>query len=295
MSGEKSIGVMGSGAAAADSTTAPAAPATPAAASDAPPMLEVADLHAGYHRKEIIHGIDFAVQPGEFVCIIGANGSGKTTTLKSLLGLIKPFSGSVKINGQSISGLSEKKLARHFAYIPQAHTPPFPFSVADVVLLGRTPYLNRLAYINPEDRAIAYNAICQVGIEDLAKRTYTHLSGGQQQLVLIARALAQESEVLVMDEPTASLDFGNQHAVLTQAKSLVNAGRSVIMVTHDPGHAFFCATRVIIMHEGRIYADGDPKSVITKDSLRTIYNIDIEVITIPVSDRDHRQVCIPIN
>ena len=233
------------------------------------PLLEVQGLYGGYHRKEIVHGIDFTMKNGEFVCIIGANGCGKTTALKTVLGLLKPFGGAVKVNGHDTLELTERARARCFAYIPQIHTPPFAFRVADVVLLGRTPYINRLAVISDEDRNVAWRSLQQLHIEHLAERTFTHLSGGQQQLVLIARALAQQPDVLVMDEPTASLDFGNQQTVLSRMKHLAGTGTSVIMVTHDPAHAFFCADRVLVMHEGVLIADGLPYDVITNETMRT--------------------------
>ena len=156
-------------------------------------MLEVKDLRAGYGDKEIVHGVSFTVQDGEFACIIGANGCGKTTLLKSLLGLLAPFGGSVEMDGEDVLGMNERDMARRFAYIPQEHKPPFPFAVRDVVLMGRTPYLNRLARVLPDDRMIAYRAMKQMGIEHLADSVYTDLSGGQRQLVLIARALAQQT------------------------------------------------------------------------------------------------------
>jgi iron complex transport system ATP-binding protein len=258
------------------------------------PLLEVCGLRAGYHRKEVVFGIDFTVELGEFVCIIGANGCGKTTALKTILGLLKPFGGTVRVHGKETSGFLEKDLARHFAYIPQVHAPPFPFTVADVVLLGRTPYINRLAVITPEDRAVAWRALCQLHIEHLAERTYTHLSGGQQQLVLIARALTQQPDVLVMDEPTASLDFGNQQTVLSRMRSLVDAGTSVLMVTHDPGHAFYCADRVLVMHEGLLVANGAPTEVITTERMQAIYGTRVQIVTIEVGPGRTESVCIPL-
>jgi iron complex transport system ATP-binding protein len=199
------------------------------------------------------------------------------------------------VAGREATSLPERELARHFAYIPQVHTPPFPFLVADVVLLGRTPYVNRLAQVSAVDRQVAYNSLLQLGIESLAKRTYTHLSGGQQQLVLIARALTQQPDVLVMDEPTASLDFGNQQTVLSRMRSLVDSGTSVLMVTHDPGHAFYCADRVLVMHEGRIIANGTPNEVITSACLRTIYNTNVEVVQLQVKDGRKESVCVPLH
>ena len=258
-------------------------------------LLEVKGLSCGYHRKEIVHSIDFSIEKGEFVCIIGANGCGKTTTLKTILGLLKPFNGTIRVKGRDTSGLSEKERARRFAYIPQIHSLPFSFKVADVVLLGRTPYINSLSVISDEDRSVAWRSLQQLRIEHLAERTFTHLSGGQQQLVLIARALAQEPDVLVMDEPTASLDFGNQQTVLSRMKDLVGSGTSVCMVTHDPGHAFYCADRVLVMHEGVLIADGSPHEVITTESMRTIYGTRVQVVEIVTEEGKKTSVCVPVS
>ncbi|MDR3136855.1 MAG: ABC transporter ATP-binding protein [Coriobacteriales bacterium] len=257
-------------------------------------MLKVGDLVCGYHRMEVVHGVSFTVRHAEFVCMIGANGCGKTTVLKTILGLLKPFSGSVMVDDQETTSLSERELAKRFAYIPQAHTPPFPFSVSDVVMLGRTPYVNRLSRVSSSDRQIAYGALMQLGIEQLAQRTYTHLSGGQQQLVLIARALTQQPDILVMDEPTASLDFGNQQTVLSRMRSLVKAGTSVLMVTHDPSHAFYCADRVLVMHEGRLIGDGSPGEVITGERMHTIYGTKVEIIQITTRSGKQESVCVPL-
>ena len=258
-------------------------------------MLCVRDLHAGYDDVEIVHGVSFDVADGEFCCIIGANGCGKTTLLKNLLGLIKPFSGSVTMDGADVLAMSEREMARHFAYIPQAHTPPFPFAVRDVVLMGRTPHLGRMAVVSPKDRRIAYHSLVQLGIEDLADATYTDLSGGQRQLVLIARALTQEPELLIMDEPTASLDFGNQQLVLSRMKSLARAGMAVIMVTHDPDHALYCADRVVVMRKGSILLDGVPEQAITTQTLQDIYQTRVEVLDVTLSNGHVKRACVPFD
>ena len=261
----------------------------------APAMLEVRELRAGYGEREVVHGVSFDIPRGQFVCVIGANGCGKSTLLKNLLGLVKPFGGSVSIEGKPTEQMDERTRARHFAYIPQAHTPPFPFKVSDVVILGRTPYLTGLATSTSErDHVIAYQALCQLSIEHLADEVYTELSGGQQQLVLIARALAQQPDLLVMDEPTASLDFGNQQLVLSCVYRLSRAGMSVLMVTHDPDHALFCSDRVIMMEEGRIIGDGAPADIITTENLRRIYNTESYVTDITVEGGETVRVCVPV-
>lgn len=260
-------------------------------------LLEVDDLRCGYGKKhpiEIVHGVSFGVSAGEFVCIIGANGCGKTTTLKAIMGLLPALSGRVLVEGHDIAHMSERERARRFAYIPQAHTPPFPFSVADVVLMGRTPYVNRLSHTTERDLSVAREAMELLGITHLAHEAYTNLSGGQQQLVLIARALTQESKILIMDEPTAALDFGNQQLVLSRMHALSRMGKSVIMVTHDPDHALFCADRVIVMEQGRVLKNGTPDDCITTEILRSIYETDAKVMDVEVEPGRIERVCIPL-
>lgn len=263
--------------------------------ASATPLLRVSGLRAGYGDKEVVHGVSFDIPRGQFVCVIGANGCGKSTLMKSLIGLIKPFGGDVQIEGESITAMSERQRAQHLAYIPQAHTPPFPFKVSDVVILGRTPYLTGIAASATEhDRVVAYQALQRLSIEHLANAVYTELSGGQQQLVLIARALAQQPDVLIMDEPTASLDFGNQQVVLSCVYELSRTGMSVIMVTHDPDHALFCGDRVIMMEQGTLIGDGSPKEIITTENLRRIYNTESYVTDIVAADGAILRVCVPV-
>lgn len=258
-------------------------------------MLLVEDLHCGYDGPPVVKGAGFAVKRGEVVCMLGMNGCGKTTILKTLLGFLKPHSGSITIDGRDVLAMGERERASRVAYVPQAHTPPFPFSVADVVIMGRTPYVNRMAVISDKDRRIAYRSLTLLGIEALADRVYTELSGGQRQLVLIARALAQQPDLLVMDEPTASLDYGNQYMVLSSVRELAAAeNMGVLMVTHDPVHALFAADRVLVMEDGVISRDGKPDAVITTECLREVYGTDVRVVEVEVSPGQCVRVCIPM-
>lgn len=260
-------------------------------------LLEAHDLRVGYGRKnpvEVVHGVSLILDAGEFLCIIGANGCGKTTTLKALMGLLPVMGGTVKVAGRSIHDMPERELARHFAYIPQAHTPPFPFTVADVVLMGRTPYVNRLARTTEHDRVVAYKALRLLGIDGLADTAYTNLSGGQQQLVLIARALTQQSDILVMDEPTAALDFGNQQLVLSRMRMLSRMGKGVVMVTHDPDHALYCADRVVVMEDGRVIKEGTSAECISTEVIERIYHTQARVLDVDVGDGLTKRVCIPL-
>ena len=258
------------------------------------PLLEVNDLVCGYGKTEIVHGVSFTVRENEFACIIGANGCGKSTLLKNVLHLDKPFSGSVRISGHDTAHMNDAERAQRFAYLPQEHTPPFPFTVADVVMMGRTPHLDRFSRVSEEDREIAWRALKQLGIENLAGRTYTMLSGGQRQLVLIARCLAQQPELIIMDEPTASLDFGNQQVVLSCMRDLARTNMSVLMVTHDPHHAFLCADHVIVMQDGCVVDDGIPAAVMTRERLESIYSTPVEVVDVPLPDGTTTTVCVPL-
>jgi iron complex transport system ATP-binding protein len=256
-------------------------------------MLRVSGLAAGYEGREIVHDVTFDIGDGEFVCVLGANGCGKTTTLKTVLGLIRPIAGTVEMDGRSIVDMREVERAKLLAYIPQTHTPPFPFTVRDVVALGRTVHLGRFSHASPEDERIVSACMKRMGVDSFAHVPYTQLSGGQQQLVLIARALAQEPRLLIMDEPTASLDFGNQQLVLRQMRHLAHEGMSVLMVTHDPDHALYCADRVIVMEAGRVLSEGRPADVMDTACLKRIYQANLEVIDVDVAGRRQR-ICVPV-
>jgi iron complex transport system ATP-binding protein len=258
-------------------------------------LLRASKIASGYGKKKIVHEVSFTVDAGEFLCVIGANGCGKTTVLKSLLGLLPLFSGQIFLQGQDTAGMDVRRKARHFAYIPQVHIPPFPFKVADVVLLGRTPHLaSSVAGVTRHDKVVAYEAMQQLQIEQLAASEYTELSGGQQQLVLIARALAQQPDILIMDEPTASLDFGNQQLVLSRLHRLSRSGMAVLMVTHDPDHALFCADRVLVMEDGRVIEEGSPLMTITSPIMQRIYGTRVCVADVRVDAQRTLRTCIPL-
>ncbi len=257
-------------------------------------MLRVSGLSAGYGKERVVDDVSFEVPDGCFCCIMGANGCGKTTTIKTILDILKPLGGSVELDGQNVFSLPHELRARYFAYIPQSHTPPFPFTVADVVLLGRTPYIGSFARVREKDRIIAYQALKQLSIEHLGDAVYTELSGGQQQLVLIARALAQQPRVLVMDEPTASLDFGNQQLVLSRMRKLTEDGTSVLMVTHDPAHALFCADTVVMMAKGGVMATGTPRQTITEENLFALYGHRVCVADVVLPDGTLARTCVPL-
>jgi iron complex transport system ATP-binding protein len=254
------------------------------------PLVSVRDLGFGYGTRAVGRGVSFEVSPGEVLCLLGPNGGGKTTLFKTILGLVPKQAGEIRVRGEAIHGWTRARLARAMAYVPQAHVAFFPFTVEEIVLMGRTSRLGLFAAPSAHDDEVARQAMASLGIAPLADRVYTELSGGERQLTLIARAVAQEPAVLVMDEPTASLDFGNQVRVLERIRRLASSGIAVILSTHDPDHAFLCADRVALLHDGRLLAIGAPDDTITARHLGLVYGVAVQVVTLPGSGR---RVCLP--
>lgn len=253
-------------------------------------MIDAQDLAIGHNGHAIGRDLSIRVRSGEVVCLLGPNGCGKTTLFRTLLGLVPPVAGRVRLDGAPLESLSRSTIARRVAYVPQAHVPPFPYAVEEVVLMGRTARMGLLASPSTTDRSAARAALARLGIGDLASADYARLSGGQRQLVMIARALAQEAPVLVMDEPTASLDFGNQARVLGRIADLAHAGgHAVVLSTHDPDQAFALDARVVLMHEGTILAEGAPDAVLTAERLAFVYGVPVSVEKTPTG----RTVCAP--
>jgi iron complex transport system ATP-binding protein len=244
-------------------------------------ILEAQKLDIGYRRKKIGRDIDLDIREGEVLCLLGPNGGGKTTLMKTLLGLLPALGGAVKLQGRDIKSFSRAELAKIVGYVPQAGTNFFPFNVLDVVLMGRVSHIGLFASPGKKDVVAADAGLASLGISHLRDRIYTEISGGERQLVLIARALAQEPRLLVMDEPTASLDFGNQLRVLDQITALAKRGMAVVLSTHDPDHVFLCGDRAALLRDGKLAALGPPSEVITPESLAGLYGVEVEVVELP--------------
>ncbi len=240
-------------------------------------MLAVEDLAFGYGRRIVGSGVSFTLDRGEVLCLLGPNGCGKTTLLKTLLGLLPAQAGRVRVEGSDLAGMRRRDAARLVAYVPQAHAAFFPFTVREVAVMGRASRLNAFATPGPADEAAAERALDTLGIGHLAEADYSRISGGERQLVLIARALAGEPRLLVMDEPTASLDFGNQARVLSQVRRLSGSGITVVFSTHDPSHALLCGDRVAALRDGTMVAFGPAAETVTPPLLRRLYGIDVLV------------------
>jgi iron complex transport system ATP-binding protein len=251
--------------------------------------LEARDLAFGYPGKPVGRRVSLSAGNGEVLCLLGPNGSGKTTLFRTLLGLLPAQGGTVTLDGRPLAAMPRAEVARRVAYVPQAHAAHFPYTVREMVLMGRTAHLGPFARPSDADRERATAALAALGILELAGADYTRISGGQRQLALVARALAQAAPLLVMDEPTASLDFGNQALVLRHVRALQAQGLGVVLSTHDPDHAFACATAVALLHHGTVRAAGPPEMVLTPDSLAEVYGIPVAIERLPGG----RLVCVP--
>ena len=255
--------------------------------------LEARNLGFGYGSRRVGTDVSLALAAGEVLCLLGPNGSGKTTLFKTLLGLLPPQAGDVLIDGADLRTRSREQVARMVSYVPQAHAAFFPFTVREVVLMGRTAHLGVFSSPSRRDREVAHAALERMHLSHLADSIYTRISGGERQLTLIARALAQDAQVVVMDEPTANLDFGNQVRVLQHIRSLAGSGIGVLLSTHDPDHAFLCADRVAMLHDGRLVRHGPPPEVITAESLKQVYGVDAVVARVAIPGNAERPVCLP--
>ena len=253
-------------------------------------LFEVKNISFSYDGDEIFSDISFSIDKGDVLCILGPNGTGKTTLIKCLNGLHDIDSGEILINGQSIKKLSFREISTHIGYIPQSHVPSFPFKVLDVVVMGRAPYLNLTDSPKKEDMEIALNSLKALGIDHLKDNEYTNLSGGERQLVFLARVLCQKPDILILDEPTSHLDFGNQIKLLEIIDNLAKSGLSIIMSSHFPDHAFLSSTKVAIMKNKKFIDFGSPDDVVTESNLRKAYSIDVKLIELD----NNRKVCVPL-
>jgi iron complex transport system ATP-binding protein len=244
-------------------------------------MLEIRNIsfrHQG-NEADILKSVDFRVQVSDMTTILGPNGSGKTTLFRCITGLWKPQKGEIVFENRDISGISHAERAKIFAVVPQEHEPPFPYSVLDVVLMGRVSHVGLFASPTSDDYEVAEKAIQTVGISHLRDRAYTKISGGERQLVLIARALSQEAPILLLDEPTSHLDFRNQVVVLKKVKEITRErGLTVLMTLHDPNLTMLFSDNVVVLNSGSIICTGSPQAVITEDILQKVYGIDVSLI-----------------
>ena len=234
-------------------------------------------LDFGYPGRLVGTGLDLVLGEGEVLAVLGPNGSGKTTLFRTLLGLLEAHGGSIAVGGRALASLGRAEIASAVAYVPQASGSYFDFSVLEMVTMGRTAHLGAFAQPGERDRALAARALERLGIAPLADRSIAEVSGGERQLALIARALVTEAKAIVLDEPTANLDFGNQARVLAEIGRLREDGIAVLLCTHDPDHALQVADRALLLREGKVLAQGPTETVLTGENLSTLYGIPVGV------------------
>ncbi len=240
-------------------------------------MTLVADsIRQGYGDKTVIDGISFELKAGSLISVLGPNGSGKSTLIRTVCGIMKPWSGSISVDGKDISDMEPKELSRNLGYVPQRYMQTDYLKVFDAVLIGRAPYMSWS--FSKEDFEHAENAMMRMEVMDLADRYVNDLSGGQMQKIIIARALAQNPGYFILDEPTSALDLKNQMVALRTVKDIVSEGRSGALVAmHDLNLAMRFSDETIMLKDGKVYAMGRPEDVITEESIRDVYGVSSEV------------------
>ena len=255
--------------------------------------VEVRNLSFSYGTHRVLNDLSFSVPDSALVAVLGPNGVGKSTLFRCLLGLLRGYEGEILLNGRPRGECAPRDLARIAAYVPQSSAPTFSYTVFETVLMGTTARLGLLEYPGRAERERAENALRQLGIEDLADRRIDQISGGEQQLVLLARALAQDARLLVMDEPTANLDYGNQQRVLQSIVKLTEQGYTVLLSTHHPDHALRYATHVLALQDGRLAAYGETEAVLTSELVEKLYCFRVQFAEMQ-TENGTVKCCIPL-
>lgn len=235
--------------------------------------LVVEGLTFAYGDMPVLKDISFTLREGEILSVLGPNGAGKSTLFRCILRALRTYEGRILVNGEDTKNLTQRQMARRIAYIPQIHRPTFGYRVLDVVMMGMSAQMSPFSPPGREHEEKALAVLASLSAERFALRSFVSLSGGEQQMVLIARAIAQESDFLVMDEPTSALDYGNQLRVLAQIRKLAERDFGVLLSTHNPQHALSYADRILALREGTVAADGTPKEALTPELIRQLYGV----------------------
>lgn len=259
------------------------------------PCIELHNADLGYRKEQpLLQNIDLTI-PMQGICtVLGQNGTGKTTLFRSLLGLLRPLSGTITLDQHPLHLIAQQELAKLVAYVPQAHTTPFPYRVREVVMFGRTAHMGFFGNPGRKDREAVDQILDMLELTRLSDRIYTELSGGERQMVVIARALAQEARLLILDEPTSSLDYGNQVRLLKTIARLAHNGTGILMATHQPDHAVLLQASILLLRKGNIVYHENHEEALQPEILTSIYEAGIDVIDIPRKDKPPARICRPI-
>ena len=256
-------------------------------------MLQVKNLEFYYRPgRPVLHDVSFQLDKGEILCLLGPNGTGKTTLLNCLLGLRRQKRGTILLDGKDLSQLRIRERSKLMAYVPQSTGLAFSYEVWEVVMMGRVAHLNPGAAHTARDREIVMQALELLHVEHLANRRFPELSGGERQMVLVARAIVQQAKYLILDEPTANLDYSNQIRILRAIRSLAKEGYGVLMTSHYPDHAFLACSHTLLMRDGYPMCSGTPQETVTSESLTRLYGTPVAVSEAPAFDGMFK-VCIP--
>ena len=257
-------------------------------------LLEIQDLYGGYGARDVVRGVRCQADAGDILCLLGPNGCGKTTLFRLVLGALPIRRGSVRIDGREVSSLPPRALANLAAYIPQSHRPVFAYTVLEVVTMGRASHFSAFEAPGTVDRDAAFAALEKLHAAHLASCNYAALSGGQRQLVLIARAICQNARVFLMDEPAASLDYANHQLLMDVVRELAGQGYCVLLSTHGPEDPVSVADKALLLREGQAVAFGKAKEVITPQALEAVYGMEMDVLTVHDRYGAERTICLPV-
>lgn len=246
--------------------------------------IKLVNLVCGYPDIDVIGPFDLSFRTNEICCILGRNGIGKTTLFKTIMGFIPSKKGNILIDGKKVASMTAKEMSHYISYVPQAKNYSYQYSVLETVLMGRACHIKTYETPSAEDYEIVLSVLEKLRISYLADKLYSELSGGEQQIVLIARALAQESRFIIMDEPASNLDFENQKKVLDVLQNLSNNGMGIIMSSHSPDHALYCGTACILITKNKHIIYGANESVLNSENLKKVYGVEVEIINKKFAD-----------
>lgn len=244
-------------------------------------VIELSNINFSYNVKNVLQDINLIIEKGEFIGIIGPNGAGKSTILRIIAGILKKFSGSLRIVGRDIKTIRQKELAQIVGFVPQETHFQHNYLVEDIISMGRYPYLEPFQHFKKEDIETMEWAIAKSGLNELRKRPVNSISSGERQMVVIGRALVQKPQILLLDEPTSHLDIQHQVAIMKLLKDLNQQGMTIVIVNHDLNVASQFCEKLVLLHRGRIYKIGTPEMIIDKELLMDVYGVETEVIIHP--------------